>query len=171
MCKPDAASVCPAMHCCGDVLIYPLLPTTGSCRRTRLANLKNVALLSQGANSKNIRGLKNPVRSEQRDHALTDTEHSILMDVVKAHADVQSSTGNLRASENLLRAASEALAVSQRKYAKGATDILEILTTQLALADATQERIRCLAEWRSARFRLLAAIGMLGTRSIRSNND
>jgi outer membrane protein len=41
-------------------------------------------------------------------------------------------------------------------------DILEFLSTQSALSDAQQERIRSLAEWRSARLRLLAAAGMLG---------
>jgi outer membrane protein len=88
------------------------------------------------------------------------------MEVVKAHADALSSLQNLQASQNLLEAAQEALATSQRKYDKGATDILEILNTQGALADAKQERIRCVAEWRSARLRLMANTGMLGMSSI-----
>jgi outer membrane protein len=52
-----------------------------------------------------------------------------------------------------------ALASVQRKFDKGAADMLEMLSTQAALSDAQQERIRCLAEWRSARLRLLAAAG------------
>ena len=105
-------------------------------------------------------------QAEQRKEQLADIEHNVLMEVVKAYADAQSSLQNLQASLNLLEAAQEALASSQRKYDKGAADILEILNTQGALADAKQERVRCLAEWRSARLRLMANTGMLGMSSI-----
>ncbi|HEV7814903.1 MAG TPA: TolC family protein, partial [Janthinobacterium sp.] len=53
-----------------------------------------------------------------------------------------------------------------RKYAKGASDILDILNAQNALADARQERVTCVAEWRSARLRLLANTGQLGKTSL-----
>lgn len=49
-----------------------------------------------------------------------------------------------------------------RKFDRGAADILEILSTQSALADAWLERIRCQADWRSARLRLVASAGGLG---------
>lgn len=101
-------------------------------------------------------------QAEQRAAELQDAEHSTLMEVVKAHADAAASLQNLQASENLLSAAQESLNTSQRKYDKGAADILEILNTQSALADAKQERIRSLAEWRSARLRLLANAGLMG---------
>jgi len=103
---------------------------------------------------------------EQKKAELQDTEHSTLMEVVKAHADATSSLQNLQASENLLSAAQESLNASRRKYEKGAADILEILTTQAALADAQQERIRSLAEWRAARLRLLANVGVMGREAV-----
>jgi len=112
-----------------------------------------------------VRGAQAQV--EQREQQLADIEHGVLMEIVKAHADALSSLENLQASQNLLDAADEALASSQRKYEKGATDILELLNTQGALADAKQERIRCLAEWRSARLRLMANAGLLGMSSFR----
>lgn len=67
------------------------------------------------------------------------------MEVIKAHADATSALQNLEASANLLGAAQKALAVSQRKYAKGAADINELLNTQAALADALQGflKIKC----------------------------
>ena len=111
-----------------------------------------------------VRGAQ--AQAEQHQAQLEDVEHNVLMEVVKAHADVVSSLQNLQASEDLLDAAQEALATSQRKYSKGAADILEILSTQSSLADAKQERIRCLSEWRSARLRLLANTGTLGMSSI-----
>jgi outer membrane protein len=105
-------------------------------------------------------------QAEQHQAQLEDVERNVLMEVVKAHADAVSSLKNLQSSEDLLDAAQEALATSQRKYNKGAADILEILGTQGSLADAKQERIRCIAEWRSARLRLLANVGTLGMSSI-----
>ena len=101
-------------------------------------------------------------QSEQREAEMQDTEHNILMEVVKAYADASSSFHNLQSSETLIDAAQAALASSQRKFDKGAADILEILNAQTAMADANQERIRCLAEWRGARLRLMANAGLLG---------
>lgn len=111
-----------------------------------------------------IRGAE--AQAEQREADLQDTEHNTLMEVVKSYADATSSLQNLQASENLLSAAQESLHTSQRKYDKGAADILEILNTQAALSDAQQERIRCLAEWRSARLRLLANVGLMGREAV-----
>ncbi len=111
-----------------------------------------------------IRGAE--AQAEQLEAELQDTEHNILMEVVKTYADAVSSMQNLEASETLLNAAQESLNTSQRKYDKGAADILEILNTQAALSDARQERIRCIAEWRSARLRLLANAGVMGREAL-----
>lgn len=107
-----------------------------------------------------IRGAE--AQAEQREAELQDTEHNILMDVVKTYADATASVQNLQTSEKLLNAAQESLSASKRRYDKGAADILEILTTQTALSDAQQERIRCLAEWRSARLRMMTSTGIMG---------
>lgn len=107
-----------------------------------------------------IRGAE--ARAEQREADLRDVQNNVLMEVVKVHAETVASSHNLRASENLLTAAQESREASLRRYDKGAADILEILSTQTALSDAQQERIRCLSEWRSARLRLLASVGLLG---------
>ncbi|WP_247569992.1 TolC family protein [Ralstonia pseudosolanacearum] len=105
-------------------------------------------------------------QAEQSAAQYEDTEHQILSDVIKTHADAVSALGNLDASETLLKSARAALVSSERRYARGAADILELLSTQSALSDALQERVRCISEWRSARLRLMATAGMLGRRSI-----
>ncbi len=107
-----------------------------------------------------IRGAEAQVA--QREAEMLEIENNTLMEVVKAHADATASLQNLQASEKLLNAAQESLSTSQRKYEKGAADILEILNTQTALIDARQERIRSLSEWRLARLRLLASVGLMG---------
>jgi outer membrane protein len=73
---------------------------------------------------------------------LADTEQSTLMGVVNAYADAESALRNLRASEDLQRAAEKAFESSQRRYNNGAGDIVEMLTTQSARADAEEERVR-----------------------------
>lgn len=119
-----------------------------------------IPLFEGFARTYKIRGAE--AQAEQKEAELRDTENNILMEVVKAYADAVSSLQNLQASETLLNAAQESLNTSQRKYDKGAADILEILHTQAALADAQLERIRCVAEWRSARLSLLANAGLMG---------
>lgn len=119
-----------------------------------------VPLFEGFATTYKIRGAQ--AQAEQNEAQLADTENQTLMEVVKAYADATSSLHNLGYSATLLQAAEDALATSQRRYDKGAADILEILNTQTALADAAQERIRTLSEWSSARLRLLAASGVLG---------
>jgi outer membrane protein len=102
----------------------------------------------------------------QKEAELADAEHQVSMEIIKAYADAKAARQNLRASNDLLNAAQDAQAVSQHKYDKRAADILEVLNTQSALADARQERIRCQAEWNSARLRLLASAGLMGRAAV-----
>jgi outer membrane protein len=112
------------------------------------------------ASTYKVRGAQADV--EKKSAALADTEQQVAMNIIKAYADARSSLQNLEASATLLTSAKSALEVSQRKYSKGAADITEVLSTQSALADALNERVRCLAEWRSARLQLLASAGRMG---------
>jgi len=106
---------------------------------------------------------------EQKSAELDDTEHQVLMSVVKTHADAVSALSNLDASRSLLETAQNATESVQRKLDKGAADVLEMLNVQAALADAQLQRIRCLAEWRSARLRLMAVAGVLGREGLSSS--
>ena len=135
------------------------LPTVKT--RESLVGLTLTIPLFEGfARTYKVRGAQ--AQAEQKQAELLDTEHQVLMELVKAHADATSALDALEASRQLLEAAQAALATLQRKFDKGAADILEMLSTQAALSDAQQERIRCLADWRGARLRLLASAGGLG---------
>ena len=107
---------------------------------------------------------------EQSEAQLRDTELQVTTTIVKDHADAASALANLGASSNWLDASQEAIASARRRYDKGAGDILELLTAQSEAAEAQQERVRCLSEWRSARLKLLADAGMLGRASIQSSD-
>jgi outer membrane protein len=100
--------------------------------------------------------------AEQRSAELQESEGQVLMEVVKAHAEALAALDNLDASQDLQRWAEDAAASVQRRYDRGVSDILEMISAQTSLADSRQERIRCLAEWQSARLRLLASAGALG---------
>jgi outer membrane protein len=105
-------------------------------------------------------------QAEQSVAQMEDTENQVLSDIVKAYADAKSSLANLASSATLLEAAEGSVASSEKRYAGGAADVLELLAAQSALADAQQERVRCLAEWRSAQLRLMANAGVLGRDAI-----
>jgi outer membrane protein len=111
-----------------------------------------------------VRGAEATVREKEAE--LQDTEQETLVEIVRAHADAQSALRNLQASQELMQAAQQSLESSQRRYSSGATSILELLNTQAALADAKSERVRCLAEWRTARLVLLASAGVLNRTSL-----
>jgi outer membrane protein len=106
-------------------------------------------------------------QAEQGEAQLHDTEHQVLMDIVKAHADAQAALADLDASQTLQQAAEAALASAKKRYDKGAADVLELITAEQALADADQERVRCLADWRSARLRILTNAGSFGVDRMR----
>lgn len=112
-----------------------------------------------------IRGAQANV--EQAQAQLVDTRQQILREVVKAYADAQTAADTLQESSRLLDAAQAALTSARRRYALGAGDILELLSAQAALAEATQERVRVLAEWEAARLRLFASAGFMGRWALR----
>jgi outer membrane protein len=98
---------------------------------------------------------------QAKEAALVDIQRLTLTEIIKAYADATAAMSNLRESQNLLEAATASQASSKRRYEAGAADIVELLNTQAALAGAHQERVRALADWHSARLRLLATSGML----------
>jgi len=100
-------------------------------------------------------------QAEQSAAQLEDTTAHILTDVVKAWADAKTALGVLTVSQQLLDAAQASVDSSRRRYDKNVADILEVLNTQSALADAQQQRIQAIAEWQSARLSLLANTGIL----------
>lgn len=94
-----------------------------------------------------------------REAELMETQDQVLGDIARAHADTAAALRNLASSRRLQESAIQALENVQRKYDRGLIDILEVLNVQAALVDAREERIRTLADWRSARLRLLASAG------------
>ncbi len=120
----------------------------------------NIPLFEGFARTYQVRGAQAQV--DQSRAQLVDTQLQLASTVVKDHADAVAALANLDSSAHWQAAAEAAVESARRRYAKGAADILELLSTESSLADARQERIRCLSEWRSARLRLFADSGRLG---------
>lgn len=135
-----------------------------STRETLVGISLNIPLFDGFARGYKVRGAQAQV--EQKEAEAQETRQHALMDVVKTHAEAGMALANLAASHTWLDAAREAQASVQRKFGLGAADILEMLATQSALLEAQQERIRCQAEWRAARLRLLASAGVLGRQAL-----
>lgn len=98
----------------------------------------------------------------QKEAEVLEIQNRVLGEVRDAHADAESAAHSLLVSRKLLDTSLEALQLVQKQYDRGVVDILAVLGVQRALAEAQQERIRCLSDWHSARLRLLAQTGGLG---------
>jgi len=130
-----------------------------STRETLVGISLNIPLFDGFARHYKVRGAQ--AQAGQREAEAEEVQQQTLMELVKTHAEASTALANLAAAQAWLDAAQDALASVRRKFGLGAADILEMLNTQSALLEAQQERIRCQAEWRSARLRLLASAGML----------
>ena len=93
---------------------------------------------------------------------MEETKQQVLTEIVKSRADAVPSFTHLASSEKLLQASQKAVDSAVERDSTGEDSILELLFTQTALAEAQQERIRCISEWGSSRLRLLADSAMLG---------
>ncbi|NHQ92404.1 TolC family protein [Janthinobacterium lividum] len=138
--------------------------SAASTRETLVGISLNIPLFDGFARHYKVRGAL--AQAGQREAEAEEVQQQTLMELVKTHAEASTALANLAASQAWLDAARDALASVQRKFGLGAADILEMLNTQSALLEAQQERIRCQAEWRSARLRLLASAGVLGREAI-----
>ena len=138
--------------------------SAASTRETLVGISLNIPLFDGFARHYKVRGAL--AQAGQREAEAQEVQQQTLMELVKTHAEASTALANLAASQAWLDAARDAQASVQRKFDLGASDILEMLNTQSALLEAQQERIRCQAEWRSARLRLLASTGVLGREAI-----
>lgn len=133
-------------------------------RERQIGVVVNIPLFDGFEHSYRIRGVQAQI--EQRRVELQEVAQRVALEVAQGHAAVSSALKGLDASEVLLQTATASQASSQRRYAHGVADVLEVLNTQQALADAQQQRTRSLAEWYAASLRMAAAVGSLGMQEL-----
>ena len=107
---------------------------------------------------------------EVQESALYGAEQDVAQKVWNAYTALQADTENLANSRALLESAQQSLQSTQRRYEGGAGNILELLNSQSAYANAEQQRIRAVSDWRIARLALAASLGRLNLELIRGDH-
>jgi outer membrane protein len=103
-------------------------------------------------------------QAEQQRDALDETRQQAGLDVWTAYQTLETSTETVRSDASLLDIAKRSFSVSERRYQVGVGNILELLTAQSALANAEQQHVQALTDWRAARLRLAGSLGRLDFR-------
>lgn len=100
-------------------------------------------------------------QAEKRAAELEDIQTEVLNDVVKQYSDLSAALANLESTISLTQAAKTAQESAERRVQRGEADVLEWLNIQMLKTNARQERLRALAEWHSARLKLLASLALI----------
>ncbi|MEI5998941.1 TolC family protein [Paraburkholderia bengalensis] len=101
-------------------------------------------------------------QAQRAQDMVDDTIQHVALDVWTSYAQLQASTQNALDSAKLLDIAQRAWVAAQHRYRAGVSDILELLNTQAALANAKQRRIQAIADWENSRITLASKLGRLG---------
>jgi outer membrane protein len=120
----------------------------------------NVPLFSGFATTYQVRQAEAQV--DQQAVALDKARQHVALQVWMSYQTLQTDTQNLTTSALSQHVASLAWESAQRRYRSGVATILELLSTQTALAQARQQRVEALAAWHFDRLALASALGQLG---------
>jgi outer membrane protein len=75
---------------------------------------------------------------------------------------VETETADVKASNEFFETATQSYKVAQGRYKAGIGTILELISAQSAVANATQQRVQAFSNWRLARLKLALSFGKLG---------
>ena len=120
----------------------------------------NIPLFEGFSRAYRIQSARAQVESKTAD--LANAEQQVSLNVWKSYQALRTETENLKATGDLLQSATQSFDVARGRYKAGVGNILELLNAQSALANAQQQRIQALSNWRTARLKLAASLGKLG---------
>jgi outer membrane protein len=98
---------------------------------------------------------------EVQQYTLDEATQQIGLDVWKTYQSLQTNLQNTTNTASLLDIAQRSFDAAKHRYTAGVGNILELLHAQSQLADAHQQRIQALTDWRAARLQLAAKLGRL----------
>jgi outer membrane protein len=104
---------------------------------------------------------------EVQRETLNGTEQQVAQNVWKSYTELKAETDNLDNWQILLDSAQISFESTQHRYEGGAGNIVELLSSQAAYANAQQQRIQAVSDWRFARLALAASLGRLGLWAIK----
>jgi outer membrane protein len=105
-------------------------------------------------------------QAERQQDVLDDARQRVALDVWTSYQTLTGATRNVQNNANLLAIAGEAWEAARRRYDAGVGNILELMNTQTALANAKQQRLRTVADWDYARVDLASKLGALGEKDL-----
>lgn len=100
-------------------------------------------------------------QAQGKEASLAEVELQVAVTVWTSYQGLKVSAANLHIAQDIVDSAQAAFAAAQSRYQKGVASILEVITTQTALAGAEQQRISALAGWQNARIQLAASVGRM----------
>ncbi|MFM0074600.1 TolC family protein [Paraburkholderia sediminicola] len=98
---------------------------------------------------------------EVQQYTLDEATQQVGLDVWKTYQSLQTDLQNTGNTAALLNIAQRSFDAAKHRYTAGVGNILELLHAQSQLADAHQQRIQALTDWRAARLQLAAKLGRL----------
>ncbi|WP_293936807.1 TolC family protein [Iodobacter sp.] len=107
------------------------------------------------------------VAEDIQEQVLRAAEQQVAQNVWSSYQIFRTNTENLQNTKVILNSARLQFNAAQERYKLGVTTILELTNAQSTLSNSSQQRIRALAEWRTARLQLASHIGVLGMWAIK----
>jgi outer membrane protein len=106
-------------------------------------------------------------QAERQQDAVDEARRRVALDVWTSYQLLTGATRNARNSAKLLDTAEQAWKAARHRYDAGVGNILELMNTLAALANAKQRRIEALADWDNARIDLASKLGRLDVTDLR----
>ena len=100
-------------------------------------------------------------QSEVQRAILSQAEQKAGLEVWRSYQNLQTYTQNLDTTASLIQISRQSYAAVRGRYRAGVGNIIELLSAQVSLADAKQQRVQALTDWRTARLDLAAKLGRL----------
>ncbi|KGF78260.1 hypothetical protein IA69_31335 [Massilia sp. JS1662] len=120
----------------------------------------NVPLLNAADHAYRVSAAR--AQAESKAAALASVEQQVALDVWKSYQQLETETADVKASNEFFETATQSYKVAQGRYKAGIGTILELISAQSAVANATQQRVQAFSNWRLARLKLVLSLGQLG---------
>jgi outer membrane protein len=151
----------PSLEFLGDYGVSGITPTTSALPTRSYAIQLNVPIFNGGLTRGRIQVASS--RENQAELQLASIRGQVEEDVRLAYARLSTSAETVRAADLLVTLAERELEMSRDRFRAGVGDNIELVTAQVALANARLDQVTALAVYNSARLNLAAALGRAQT--------
>jgi outer membrane protein len=137
------------------------LPPYGAQARNRSIGIKlNIPIFEGFGRSYQVAQARADI--ERKGAALDEVQQKAGLDVWLAYQTLQTASQSVSDSASLRQIAQRSYQAAHERYVAGVGNVLELLNAQTALANAEEQRVQALGDWRNARMQLAGKLGRLG---------